>query len=136
MKLLQPAVADNLRREAAEPRPTRSARAEFGPARWLGNRVLRVSAVHGGAGPRLVGAVDEITPAAEAAFVVLAAQKSEADPVARPPHRDTLTNRIDYPDDLVTGDDRLCRISALPLDGDSIGVANAASFDPQPHLPW
>ena len=100
-----------------------------------GEGVLRVPAVDRGARPRLVGAVDEVAPAAEVALVVLAAQVADADPLADVPGGHAGADGVDDADDLVAGDDRLGRVGAQPLDGDDVGVADAAALDPEPHLP-
>ena len=72
-----------------------------------GEGVLRVPTVDSGAGPRLVGAVDEVAPAAEIALVVLSAQVSDADAITGLPGGHAVTDGVDDADDLVTGDDRL-----------------------------
>ena len=99
-----------------------------------GEGVLRIPAVDRAPRRRLVGAVDELTPAAEVTLVVLAAQVADADALADAPGGHAGADGVDDTDDLVAGNDRLRRVIAQPLTGNDVGVADAAALDPDPHL--
>jgi hypothetical protein len=84
----------------------------------------------------LVGAVDEVTTAAEVALTAVAAQESHPDTVTDlPPRFHASADGIDGPDYLVAGNNWFRRIGALPLHGQNIAVAYPARGRPDPHVP-
>src|SRR5262244_3664450 len=85
------------------------------------------------AGKFLVPAVDEIADAAELAIAARAAEKPDPDSLTDRPTLDTGTKRIDPPDDLMAWDARP-RDRKLALHCPSIGMADPARLDPDPHV--
>src|SRR5262249_9133587 len=95
---------------------------------------LGVPAVRGGAGPRLVFAVDEVPAAAPDADVAVAAQKTEANAVTDAPSGYLVSEGVDDADDLMSGYHRLAWVGAQALNGEDIAMAHAATLHAKPHM--
>src|SRR5262249_17539376 len=85
------------------------------------------------AGKFLVPAVHEIAVAAEVAITAGAAKKPDSHAVAHRPALNTSADGIYPSDDFMARDARPVDGKG-PLDGASVGVANATSLHPNPHV--
>ena len=89
---------------------------------------LGIPAVGCPARPRLIGAVDEITPAAEDTDTVGSTEKADADAPSNTPSRHAVANRIDMTNDFMPWDTWVV-CGTVSLNSADVAVANAAGLD-------
>jgi hypothetical protein len=65
---------------------------------------------------------------------VVTTEKADADSLSDAPLRDTRANRFDAPCHLVPRHSRKTQTWKLTLDGERVGMTNAASFNPDQNL--
>jgi hypothetical protein len=83
------------------------------------------------AGDRLVGTIHEISPPARSANAAMAAEETDADALANFPTLHASAERVDCPDDFMTGYARKGDAWHEAIDGERVGMADAAGFDPK-----
>jgi hypothetical protein len=81
------------------------------------------------AAKRLIGAINDVSPAAISANTAVAAQKPDADALAHLPTRYPFAEHIDSSDDFMAGNPWERDAGYSPIYGGGIGMTDSAGFD-------
>jgi hypothetical protein len=85
-------------------------------------------------GDRLVGAIHEIPSPIRGADAAMSALEADANTLPDLPTRDPFAQRVDSPDDFMTGHARIGDAGDEAIHGDRVGMADAAGFDMKSNL--